>query len=61
MRSNAYVVAITASIAKVIAIVNAAMIGTPALALALAKEPRGVARTPRFKSFEIKFLKFQIR
>ena len=44
MRSNAYVVGLTASIAKVIAIVNAAMIGTPALTLALAKEPRGAAR-----------------
>ena len=51
MRSNAYVVAIAANIAKVIAIVNAAMIGTPALALALAKEPRGAARTRRFKGF----------
>ena len=45
MRANAYAVAIAASITKIIASVNAAMIGTPALALALAKEPRGVART----------------
>ena len=60
MRSNACIVAIAVSIAKVIAIVNVAMIGTPDLALALAKEPRRVARTRRFKSFEIKFSKFQI-
>ena len=41
MRVNAYAVAIAASIAKVIAITNAAMIVTPVLALALAKEPKG--------------------
>ena len=44
MRMNAYAVAIAASIAKIIASVNASMIGIPALALALAKEPRGAAR-----------------
>ena len=48
MRVNAYAVAIAASVAKVIAIANAAMIVTPALALALAKEPRG-AQERRFK------------
>ena len=62
MRLNAYVVAIAACITKVIAIVNAAMIGTPALALALAKEPRGVWQEHHdSKVFEIKFSKFQIR
>ena len=60
MRTNAYAVDIAASIAKVIAIANAAMIVTPALALALAKEPRGAARHNDSKVFEIKFLKFQI-
>ena len=45
MRANAYAVALAARIAKINANVNAAMIVTPALALALAKEPRGAART----------------
>ena len=62
IRVNAYAVAMAASIAKIIAIVNAAMIITPTLALALAKEPRGVWQEHHdSKVFEIKFSKFQIR
>ena len=62
MRTNAYSIAVVASISKIIASVNAAMIGTPALALALAKEPRGVWQEHHdSKVFEIKFSKFQIR
>ena len=45
MRVNAYAVAVAASIAKLIANTNALMIVSPALTLALAKEPRGEART----------------
>ena len=41
MRANADAVTVAASIAKVTANTNAAMIVTPALALALAKEPKG--------------------
>ena len=44
MRMNAYAVAVAASIAKIIAIVNAVITVTPALALTVAKEPRGALK-----------------
>ena len=61
MRASAYVIAISASTAKVIAIVNAAMTGTPALALVLAKSQEERQEHDDSKVFEIKFSKFQIR
>ena len=60
MRMNAYAVAVAASIAKLIANTNTLMIVSPALTLALAKEPEERKNDDSKKVFEIKFSKFQI-
>ena len=53
MRVNAYAVAVATSIAKLIANTNALMIVSPALTLALAKEPEERKNDDSKKVFEI--------
>ena len=61
MHANTYAVTVVASIAKIIASVNAVMIVTPALAFALHSErAKRRAKNDDSKLFETKFLKFQI-